>query len=207
MSHEATNWAIKQRGLKPATKILLWHLCDRHNPDFGCFPSIKKLSEDCEISERSVQTHIDILVELGLVRVESGGVRPNGTFKSNRYILRFEDEESEAQNLPTAKSAYGKKVQKPSANSACDLRQNLPTNPVRVNPVKEPYACGAQKKSSDGENLKRSAIAAWIRGKRSGISQDWLTKKRIEAMQADGILSEAEASAAVKCLTKLKEAG
>jgi hypothetical protein len=39
MSHEATNWAIQQRGLKPTTTIVLWHLCDRHNPDFGCFPS------------------------------------------------------------------------------------------------------------------------------------------------------------------------
>jgi hypothetical protein len=39
MSHAATNWAIQQRGLKPTTKIVLWHLCDRHNPDFGCFPT------------------------------------------------------------------------------------------------------------------------------------------------------------------------
>jgi hypothetical protein len=38
MSHDATNWAIQQRGLKPTTKIVLWHLCDRFNPDFGCFP-------------------------------------------------------------------------------------------------------------------------------------------------------------------------
>ena len=33
MSHAATNRAILQRGLKPATKIVLWFLCDRHNPD------------------------------------------------------------------------------------------------------------------------------------------------------------------------------
>jgi hypothetical protein len=38
MSHDATNWAIKQRGLKPTTKIVLWHLCDRFNPDSGCRP-------------------------------------------------------------------------------------------------------------------------------------------------------------------------
>ena len=36
MSHKATLWAIEQRGLKPTTKIVLWHLCDRFNPDFGC---------------------------------------------------------------------------------------------------------------------------------------------------------------------------
>ena len=34
MTHEAGNWAIKQRRLKPTTKIVLWHLCDRFNPDY-----------------------------------------------------------------------------------------------------------------------------------------------------------------------------
>ena len=48
MSHFATNWAILQRGLKPATKIVLWHLCDRHNPDFGCFPTQARLAADCD---------------------------------------------------------------------------------------------------------------------------------------------------------------
>ena len=50
MSHAATNWAILQRGLKPATKIVLWHLCDRHNPDFGCFTTQVRLAEDAEMS-------------------------------------------------------------------------------------------------------------------------------------------------------------
>ena len=49
MSHAATNWAIQQRGLKPATKIVLWFLCDRHNPDFGCFPTQARLAEDARI--------------------------------------------------------------------------------------------------------------------------------------------------------------
>ena len=44
MSQAATNWAIQQRGLKPATKIVLWFLCDRHNPDFGCFPTQARLA-------------------------------------------------------------------------------------------------------------------------------------------------------------------
>ncbi len=46
MRHRATIWAIQQRGLKLATKIVLWFLCDRHNPDFGCFPTQARLSED-----------------------------------------------------------------------------------------------------------------------------------------------------------------
>ena len=57
MSHTATNWAIQQRGLKPATKIVLWFLCDRHNPDFGCFPTQARLAEDVEMSISALNEH------------------------------------------------------------------------------------------------------------------------------------------------------
>ena len=68
MSHEATNWAIKQRGLKPTTKIVLWHLCDRFNPDYGCFPSQDRLAHDCEISRSTLNDHLGQLEAVGLLR-------------------------------------------------------------------------------------------------------------------------------------------
>jgi hypothetical protein len=68
MSHEATNWAIKQRGLKPTTKIVLWHLCDRFNPDYGCFPSQDRLAHDCEISRSTLNEHLGQLEAVGLLR-------------------------------------------------------------------------------------------------------------------------------------------
>ena len=68
MSHEATNWAIKQRGLKPTTKIVLWHLCDRFNPDYGCFPSQDRLAHDCEISRSTLNDHIGQLEAASLFR-------------------------------------------------------------------------------------------------------------------------------------------
>ena len=61
MSHKATVWAIEQRGLKPTTKIVLWHHCDRFNPDFGCFPSQARLAQDCEISRSTLNDHLDRL--------------------------------------------------------------------------------------------------------------------------------------------------
>ena len=134
MSHAATNWAIQQRGLKPATKIVLWHLCDRHNPDNGCFPSLDRLAADCEMSRRSVQDHINILCRAGLVRVEKMP-RRSGKLPLNRYILGFEF--NLGQNLPKAKSALGKSASSPLANSRSHLGQNLPTNPVRE-PIREP---------------------------------------------------------------------
>lgn len=130
MSHTATNWALRQKGLKPATKIVLINLADRHNPDHGCFPSKKKLAEDCEMSERSVADHINILVDAGLVQVQKASNSPSGQFASNRYILGFESDFCRGQDLPSAEFAVGKNSTPPSAEFAVDRRQNLPTNPV-----------------------------------------------------------------------------
>ena len=68
MSHRATNWAILQRGLKPATKIVLWHLCDRHNPDFGCSPTQARLAADAEMSVSALNEHLAKLEGAGLIR-------------------------------------------------------------------------------------------------------------------------------------------
>ncbi|MFN3953373.1 MAG: helix-turn-helix domain-containing protein [Pararhodobacter sp.] len=90
MSHAATNWAIQQRGLKPTTKIVLWHLCDRFNPDYGCFPSQQQLAYDCEISRSTLNEHLAALEAAGLVRriqrLHPGTKRQMPT----RYILAFE---------------------------------------------------------------------------------------------------------------------
>ena len=73
MSHDATNWAIKQRGLKPATKLLLWQLADRHNKDTKrCDPSQDGLADDTEMSRASVNRHLDELERCGLIRRVAG---------------------------------------------------------------------------------------------------------------------------------------
>ncbi|QEW18977.1 putative transcriptional regulator [Marinibacterium anthonyi] len=69
MSHRATNWAIQQRGLEPATKLLLWQLADRHNADTGrCDPSQERLADDCEMSRATVNRHLKKLEAAGLIR-------------------------------------------------------------------------------------------------------------------------------------------
>lgn len=130
MSHEATNWAFRQRGLKPATKMVLLALANCHNPHRGCFPSKRHLAADCEMSERSVADHLKILAEAGLIRIEKSSQQHRGQFASNRYILGFESEFCRGQDSPSAKSAVGKIEHLPSAKFAVDRRQNLPTNPV-----------------------------------------------------------------------------
>ena len=90
MSHDATNWAIKQRGLKPTTKIVLWHLCDRFNPDYGCFPSQNRLAHDCEISRSTLNDHIGQLEVAGLLRRVPRIDPVTKRQLPTRYILAFE---------------------------------------------------------------------------------------------------------------------
>jgi hypothetical protein len=90
MSHAATNWAIQRRGLKPTTKIVLWHLCDRHNPDFGCFPSQERLAHDCEISRSTLNEHLGQLEASGLLRRVPRLDPVTKRQMPTRYILGFE---------------------------------------------------------------------------------------------------------------------
>ena len=90
MSHAATNWAIQQRGLKPTTKIVLWHLCDRYNPDYGCFPSQARLAYDCEISRATLNRHLDTLEERKLIRRVRMYDPETRQQRNTRYLLGFE---------------------------------------------------------------------------------------------------------------------
>ena len=91
MSHDATNWAIQRRGLKPTTKIVLWHLCDRFNPDFGCFPSQDRLAHDCEISRSTLNEHLDRLEAEHLLRRVPRIDPVTKRQLPTRYILGFEE--------------------------------------------------------------------------------------------------------------------
>ena len=65
-----TALAMKQTNLKPATKIVLYWIADHHNGETGeCFPSINRLAQLCEMSRRSVETHILTLEQEGLLEV------------------------------------------------------------------------------------------------------------------------------------------
>jgi len=169
MSHKATVWAIQQRGLKPATKIVLWFLCDRHNPDFGCFPTQARLADDAEMSISALNEHLAKLQELRLIhRVRVHDPRTHKR-QATRYILGFEDgfpqeptpeneDGSEGTNKeqdggPTPDSGHGAISgfpAKPSPDFAKSHLRNPETNLVREplsKPVKEEE--DAQARDSD----------------------------------------------------------
>jgi len=107
MSHEATNWAIKQRGLKPTAKIVLWHLCDRFNPDYGCFPSQVRLAHDCEISRSTLNAHLGQLEAGGLLRRVPRLHPVTKRQMPTRYILGFEPGFTPNDPTPCPETGHG----------------------------------------------------------------------------------------------------
>ena len=180
MSHKATVWAIQQRGLKPATKIVLWFLCDRHNPDFGCFPTQERLADDAEMSISALNAHLAKLEELRLIhRVRVHDPRTHKR-QATRYILGFEDgfpqepspetgdgfegTEEEQDADPTPESGHGA-ISGFSANPSPDFAQSHLRNP-ETNLVREPLSKpvkeeeGAQAREADFDRFFAELLTA-----------------------------------------------
>jgi len=105
VSHYMTALAMKQQGLKPATKIVLYWLADHHNGETGlCFPSLNRLALLAEMDKSTVVRHIDTLATLGLVeRVRSN--REDGGYSSTHYVLKIGTPLSQIATSPCSKNA------------------------------------------------------------------------------------------------------
>lgn len=133
MSHEATAWAFKVRGLTAAQFRVLTALADCHNPSYGCFPTQGYLSESCEMSERTVRDTLSSLEERGLIARERK-TNEWGHRTGTNYILGHE-------SLPADISGRDE----PTGNFTSTYRQNhvsptgnyLPVD-IEAEPVKEP---------------------------------------------------------------------
>lgn len=151
MSHQALIWATAQRGLQPASKLLLIQLADHHNPVNGCFPGQELLSDECEMSIRSVRKHLCILESRGLIRrIKCGG--SGARRPSDRYVFPFEKGRAPVQQDPntdkttSAEAANtGRSAHEIPAKPRRNYRQNLPPNLVKE-PVRE--ICAAQEPSN-----------------------------------------------------------
>jgi len=159
MSHSATNWAIKVRGLKPAAKIVLWHLADYYNPEHGCFPSQERLADDCEMSRATVNRCLDKLEELGLVRREKRIDPISKQQKSTFYILNFNKThvqdlhtETRVSNCDTGAKAVSQIDTDPCLILGKSRVSNCDTNPV-IEPVIEPVRVNPASPADDLDKI------------------------------------------------------
>lgn len=89
MSHDATEWARRQRAGSPARKAILLVLADMADFRGSCYPSQAYIAGITEQSERSVRDHLHALADAGLITIESRG-RAGGGRSSNLYTLAME---------------------------------------------------------------------------------------------------------------------
>ncbi|BEM57271.1 hypothetical protein SME22J_11320 [Serratia marcescens] len=86
MSMELMVRAMKIKVGNPLRKLVLLKLADNANDQGECWPAVQYIAEQCEISKRSAQNHIQQLVKDGLVRIEERKAE-NGLNRSNIYHL------------------------------------------------------------------------------------------------------------------------
>lgn len=88
MSMLLTAQAMKLKVGNPTRKLVLLKLADNANDKGECFPSYQHIADHCEVSRRSVISHIDALIKMGLVEKK---LRKNQDgSSSNLYILHLE---------------------------------------------------------------------------------------------------------------------
>ena len=144
-----TALAMRQKGLKPATKIVLYWLADHHNGETGrCFPSLARLSDVCELSKRSVQDHLKALEEAGLITIAQN-FREDGQQTANSFVLHLVGDEG-WQNLPAG-----------VAESAREGWQNLPANNLGINNLgREPTPLPPKGGRSDASQISET-LSEW----------------------------------------------
>lgn len=82
MSVHVSSWAWKQHTGGPGPKVVLVKLADNADDSGYCWRNQRRLAEECEVSRRTVQRHLDTLEVLGLmsriVEPAEGGQRRYG---------------------------------------------------------------------------------------------------------------------------------
>jgi len=83
VSFKVTNWVWSRSESRNGARLVMLALADRADDDGFAWPSIEDLCERTKLSPRAVQKALANLVELGELKVESGG----GRRVRNRYTI------------------------------------------------------------------------------------------------------------------------
>lgn len=156
MSHYMTALAMKQKGLKPAAKIVLYWLADHHNGETGmCFPSLKTLAKECEMDVATVKRHLVNLEQTGLIE-RNRRQRENGSQTSTQYSLHLAEPLAQNAPPPSAKCASPLAQKQPPLNLG---NNNLGNEPSKINDHFEDFWAAYPRKVAKGNARKAFAAA------------------------------------------------
>lgn len=156
MSSIATTWAWSQADLNSSAKIVLLALADHADENYSCYPSVARIMELTNLSERTVRNVISDLAANGFIKIEHRH-RDNGTQASSRYWLQIQPANSAP--CQPATDAPGDKVQ--GANSApleVKTTNNKPTSKSKTTSFARTIA---RAKPASDEDLTDPAKAVW----------------------------------------------
>ncbi len=174
MSLHATSYVLSRRFGNQIRKLLMIAIADFAGEDGRAWPSIDTLANRAECSRRSVQEHLNILVEQGELEI-----RPNaGRSGTNLYRIIFK--KSKGREHPeTGGDANPARVQMAAVKQqGGGANERRPSAPEPLGTVIEP-----SHSLKEGERESDEAIAQAIRG----LRREWklpLTSPEVEAIAA-----------------------
>lgn len=92
---------IYSANLTKRATLVVFYLVNRANKEFTCFPAVKTIAKDCNMSMRTVQRAINDLIDAGYVKKDYR-FRDNGGQSSNLYtlVLNPDDGNEDEQKQP-----------------------------------------------------------------------------------------------------------
>lgn len=175
--------AMKTKVGNPLRKLVLIKLADNASDSGECWPSVPYIAEQCEISVRSVQSHIQQLAKDGLLRIETRRTE-NGLNRSNVYHLALNGTgagfaprgESAAPRGESAAPVNGanpapricnsfepvkESVNEPLKNTGTSADASMPSPPAKQEYSPEFETAWLAYPKRAGGNPKHSAYKAW----------------------------------------------
>ena len=181
----------------PLRKLVLLKLADNASDLGECWPSFNHIAEQCEISRRSVISHIDALCEMGLLSKEyRSGVKGNS---SNLYVINFtgagDSPGGANRSLPGAAVSPHGAGDSPGGGAGDAPRISHSFEPVKE-PVIEPKSIGASADASAPVRPAKQVFSpefemAWqVYPKRAGGNSKTGAFKAWNARLKDGVKPE-----------------
>jgi hypothetical protein len=125
MSIEYTTWALKKvRGIEPPVRILLFALSDAADETGVCWPSMKRLSNETELSIPTIKRYRRLLRIVGAI-TEEKRVDPSGRQSSNRVQLNIGWTGSNWLGLSVKISDAEKALEQADADTDCEASDDV----------------------------------------------------------------------------------
>lgn len=118
MAFEWMTWAVKQKVGKAGPKAVLIALCNYADEEGYCYPSVQKIRDITEQSDKTVRRALDYLVVIGLLERISRKRKADGTLSVYEYQILTSGKNDQRHNLPVVKTTVSPAVKTTAHNQS-----------------------------------------------------------------------------------------